>query len=566
MTITIEGRTMNMVTRMMGRTGYLAVCLVVFFFLLAAFAVAEERIERDTDKDGKIDQVRVLGQRGVLLRVESDSDHDGRMDRFQYYEKDELVKLGRDMDGDGKTDVTDYFENGKRCRQERQNTRGRIVVLTTFDGNEVPRLMKKDSRERGFFDMIHTFEKGELKTLEQDPDGDGKINITTTYAHNQPVRKIADSNGDGKPEAEVFYDAKGQPEKSRHDLDFDGRMETVRYYENGSIVKQEKDQNSDGKPESVTQYTRGAPVEERKDRNGDGIMDCFLAFDAKGQVAESREHSLTRNRLERIRTFRSGKLLKTTWDGDSDGFLESACLYEQGRLTVQTRDADRNGQPDTWIYFSENGEKLRLESDSRFKGIVDYKLYFKKGEKHKAFKDNDGDGYFETLQEFGGSAWDLVIRTDLNKTRNPETAYFYKGGVLLRMDVDENEDGKADFKEYYSRNGRIERSEEFDPKTGRLLLVWYYDASQNPVRAVQDANGDGYRETVFDYRKGRLVSVTEDRNKDGKPDVWESYDEAEVLVSVRQDLDYDGVPDVVKSKEGTRRLLADGKAEKVKAN
>ncbi len=73
-------------------------------------------------------------------------------------------------------------------------------------------------------------------------------------------------------------------------------------------------------------------------------------------------------------------------------------------------------------------------------------------------------------------------------------------------------------------------------------------------------------DTVFYYRKGRLTAVTEDKNKDGKPDIWETYDEAEILVSVRQDLDYDGAPDVVRSKEGTRRLLAEGKNEAVKAN
>nr|NJM03976.1 hypothetical protein [Desulfobacula sp.] len=37
--------------------------------------------------------------------------------------------------------------------------------------------------------------------------------------------------------------------------------------------------------------------------------------------------------------------------------------------------------------------------------------------------------------------------------------------------------------------------------------------------------------------------MQEDTNFDGKPDVWEDYDEIEALVKRAKDLDFDGTPD-----------------------
>lgn len=52
-------------------------------------------------------------------------------------------------------------------------------------------------------------------------------------------------------------------------------------------------------------------------------------------------------------------------------------------------------------------------------------------------------------------------------------------------------------------------------------------------------------DTWFFYENGRVTAVEEDTNKDGLPDLWEQYDEAEALVKRERDLDFDGTPDVV---------------------
>jgi hypothetical protein len=43
-----------------------------------------------------------------------------------------------------------------------------------------------------------------------------------------------------------------------------------------------------------------------------------------------------------------------------------------------------------------------------------------------------------------------------------------------------------------------------------------------------------------------LISVEEDTNKDGRPDLWEAYDKSEALIKRQKDLDFDGKPDVEK--------------------
>ena len=52
----------------------------------------ENVVRRDMDKDGKIDQIAHFDRRGKLIRFKIDSDADGFMDRFQYYEKEQIIK------------------------------------------------------------------------------------------------------------------------------------------------------------------------------------------------------------------------------------------------------------------------------------------------------------------------------------------------------------------------------------------------------------------------------------------------------------------------------------------
>ena len=66
-------------------------------------------VKKDSNKDGKIDQIAYFDKRGRIIKLEIDSNADEIMDRFQYYEQEHLKRVERDTDHDRKIDAWDYF-------------------------------------------------------------------------------------------------------------------------------------------------------------------------------------------------------------------------------------------------------------------------------------------------------------------------------------------------------------------------------------------------------------------------------------------------------------------------
>ncbi|MCK5099362.1 MAG: hypothetical protein KAR45_14735, partial [Desulfobacteraceae bacterium] len=112
-------------------TGLLFV--IVICFSLSKTVLAEKRIEKDLDEDGKIDQVLIYNDAGTILRVEIDKDHDGFSERVQLYKDGKPYRINRDTDNDKRIDCIDYIENQKRVRQERLNLVGNLIQVILFD-------------------------------------------------------------------------------------------------------------------------------------------------------------------------------------------------------------------------------------------------------------------------------------------------------------------------------------------------------------------------------------------------------------------------------------------------
>jgi hypothetical protein len=102
----------------MGIIRFVSILAMAFFiFAWSGAAAADEKVvERDTDKDGKIDQIGHFDTGGKLIKLELDTKQDGKMDRFQYSREAEIVRVEGDKNGDGKIDSWDHFEAGKRVR------------------------------------------------------------------------------------------------------------------------------------------------------------------------------------------------------------------------------------------------------------------------------------------------------------------------------------------------------------------------------------------------------------------------------------------------------------------
>jgi len=487
-------------------------------FCLTLPAWAEKRIDKDLDEDGRMDQMLIYDDSGTIQRIETDNDHDGFAERRQFYEKGLPVRIERDLDNDQKIDCMDYIENEKRARQEKLDPKGRIIQISFFDEKGQVKLIKKDTTNNQQFDTLYHFIDGKLSSSTKDTNEDGTPDIITRFKNTLPAEQEKDSN-------------------------FDGRFDIKTWFSNSLPKRQEKDTDFDGK------------------------TDYFAEFDKKGQLAKTREQSQGSQKINRVRFYRAGELYRIEEDHDLNGFFETVSLMENQKIVKTMIDKNQDGKPDTDILFTASQEKKSLASDSDFDGKKDVwqfyennllvkfekdgnkdskpdlRVMYKKGEKISLARDADFDGYFEILQTYTDPQWTMVMTQDVNGDKVIDVRSFYTGAVLRKTEIDEDSDGIMDLIEFHDQTGALEKVEE--STQGKIHLTWFYGPDKKIIRGEEDKNRDGKTDIWYFYSNGILTTVEEDTNLDGKPDLWESYDETQAVVKREKDLDFDGTPDFV---------------------
>lgn len=98
------------------------------------------------------------------------------------------------------------------------------------------------------------------------------------------VRQDVDLNWDGKIDIWRYFSESGAAEKEEWDLDYDGRVDEVRTFENGVIAKSERDRNNDGRPDVTRHYKAGKLDSKETDTDDDGKVDRWEYF--SGQVLD----------------------------------------------------------------------------------------------------------------------------------------------------------------------------------------------------------------------------------------------------------------------------------------
>ncbi|MCM2285902.1 MAG: hypothetical protein NDI81_14045 [Desulfobacula sp.] len=504
-------------------------------------AWADKRVEKDLDNDGRPDQVLTYNDAGVILKVESDKDQDGFFESLQHYQEGKLVRIERDTDNDQKTDCIDYIENEKRTRQEKFDARGNLIQVSLFDGAEQITLMKKDTTGDRKFDTLYHFKAGVLSSSTKDTDANEKPNVFCAYKNQMPTEQRVDDNEDGIMDKVLVFNTAGELEKLYKDPYAKERYRITVSFEKGEIISQERDRNEDGKPDDITLFKKGTASEQKKDSNFDGRfdtftvfmkglpktqekdsnfdgkMDYFAEFDDKGEVLKTREDTNENGKPDRTRHYRAGSLYKMESDANDDEFFETVSLLENNRITKTLIDRNQDGKADMEVFFNGNQEKKRLISDADF------------------------DGYFETTQVYDNPAWTTIVALDSDGDKTPDIRSYYKDTVLRQKEIDENGDGVMDLVEVFNPKGELERVEE--KKAGKTALTWFYGKGEVLLRGEEDKNQDGKTEIWYIYENGKLKTVEEDTNFDGKPDLWEEYDDIEALVKRSKDLDFDGTPD-----------------------
>lgn len=113
---------------------------------------------------------------------------------------------------------------------------------------------------------------------------------------------------------------------------------------------------------------------------------------------------------------------------------------------------------------------------------------------------------------------------DSNGNGTHDTWAFMDGIRLLKLEADENEDGRMDRWEYYPASGpsahakqppeRIDRATRLD---GRISRREFFEGSAM-VRVEEDTDGNGAIDKWETYSSGALVAVALDTKGRGKPD------------------------------------------------
>ncbi len=496
---------------------------ILFLFFLVIYSgvsfASEKVIKRDIDNDGFIDQIAYVGAEGDIIRLETDKDADGFGESVQYYESGQLVRTEKDTNGDRTFDIRNNFFKARRSAQEKLSTKCQVVYVILFDEDEKISEIKKDTNQNGSFDQYFFYTAGVLASSTCDETGDGNVNVWKTYQNKQVIYKKTDKNGDGVPEAEIFYNQNQVPEKSGHDLDADGYIETRREYNDGRLVAEKKDLNQDEVFDLMIEYENGQKLFETRDVNFDGTMDIEIRYE-------------------------NGKRVQYKEDTNLDGVMDRTVFFDNDENPVKiVLDTNGDNAPDQWQQYNKDALEW-FESDRNHDGKPDLKIFYANAEKQRLIKDDDFNGFFEITQRFEQDNWTVIVELDSDENSHAESFFFYTAEDLIRKDVDENNDGRIDFREYYDSNGQVIKSEEALDGAECLNMIWYYDESQMPLRAEKDTDADGQTDTWYFYNNNCLTNIREDTNCDGRPDVWEEFDAAEEMIRRLKDLDFDGVPDI----------------------
>jgi hypothetical protein len=136
------------------------------------------------------------------------------------------------------------------------------------------------------------------------------------------------------------------------------------------------------------------------------------------------------------------------------------------------------------------------------------------------------------------------LTIDAVKDGKPNIYSYMDGAKFVRIEIDNDEDGKIDRWEYYGPDQALEKVGSSRLNDGKQDL-WAYQGADGTVSKIElSTKRDGKIDRVEFYEKGALVRAEQDSDGDGRPDKWETYAEG-ALATASFDTKHTGVPDQV---------------------
>jgi hypothetical protein len=130
---------------------------------------------------------------------------------------------------------------------------------------------------------------------------------------------------------------------------------------------------------------------------------------------------------------------------------------------------------------------------------------------------------------------------DRDRNGHPDARGYRVGGQLLRLEIDQNEDGIVEQWVYLDPDGQPERIGISSMGDG-IPDVWAYPGPDRRPERIARAGRDGTIDRTEFYEQGVIVRAEQDANHDSQVDRWETYSDGR-LTRVVIDTDRDGRPD-----------------------
>jgi antitoxin component YwqK of YwqJK toxin-antitoxin module len=133
------------------------------------------------------------------------------------------------------------------------------------------------------------------------------------------------------------------------------------------------------------------------------------------------------------------------------------------------------------------------------------------------------------------------LSVDAKKDGKPNIYSYMNGSQFLRIEIDQDEDGKIDRWEYYRPDQKIEKIGLSKANDG-VVDSWAYEGPDGLVSKVEiSTRRDGKANRTEFYDKGTLARAEEDSDDDGQTDKWETYADG-ALATVGFDTTHSGKP------------------------
>jgi hypothetical protein len=119
----------------------------------------------------------------------------------------------------------------------------------------------------------------------------------------------------------------------------------------------------------------------------------------------------------------------------------------------------------------------------------------------------------------------------INSARDgkPDIISYMDGTRFIRIEVDQNEDGRVDRWEYYSGDQKLQKV-GFSRADDGVLDAWAFKAPDGSIDRIEvSTRRDGRANRVETYERGVLKEAREDTNRDGRVDKWETYESGRLV-------------------------------------